>query len=56
MTTTRVEITDKLTELVAWVDADGKMWKLEAPAAGLRVERGLPAKAAGKAAGTKPKG
>jgi hypothetical protein len=43
VTTTRVEITDKLTQLVAWVDANGHMWKLEAPAAGLRVERSLPA-------------
>jgi hypothetical protein len=36
----RVEITDKLTRLVAWADTDGRMWKLEAPEAGLKVERG----------------
>ncbi len=44
VTTTRVDITDKLTQLVAWVDADGRMWKMEAPGQGLRVERVLPAK------------
>jgi hypothetical protein len=51
VTTTRVDITDKLTQLVAWVDADGRMWKLEAPAAGLRVERGLPEQPAKAPAG-----
>lgn len=58
VTTTRVDITDKLTQLVAWVDADGRMWKLEAPGQGLRVERGLPvakkaAKTPAKKAGAK---
>ncbi|MEP7028329.1 MAG: hypothetical protein ABI960_07030 [Candidatus Eisenbacteria bacterium] len=45
----RVDFTDKLTSLVGWVDKDGKMWKLEAPGQGLRVERGpdLVAKAQG---------
>jgi hypothetical protein len=41
--TTRVELTDKLTRLVAWVDDQGRMWKMEAPGNGLRVERSLPA-------------
>ena len=36
----RVDMTDKLTNLVAWVDKAGRMWKLEAPGQGLRVERG----------------
>ena len=36
----RVDMTDKLTNLVAWVDKEGRMWKLEAPGQGLRVERG----------------
>ena len=40
--TTKVEMTDKMTRLVAWVDAEGRMWKLEAPGMGLRVERALP--------------
>ena len=58
VTTTRVDITDKLTQLVAWVDADGRMWKMEAPGQGLRVERTLPAamaakKSTGKKAGAK---
>jgi hypothetical protein len=61
VTTTRVDITDKLTQLVAWVDADGRMWKMEAPGQGLRVERTLPpakkaakpVKKATKKAGTK---
>lgn len=35
-----VGITDKLTELIAWVDEKGRLWKLEAPGQGLRVERG----------------
>ena len=43
VTTTRVDITDKFTQLVAWVDAEGHMWKMEAPGQGLRVERMLPA-------------
>ena len=33
-------MTDKLTNLVAWMDTGGRMMKLEAPGAGLRVERG----------------
>lgn len=41
--TTKVEMTDKMTRLVAWVDAQGRMWKLEAPGMGLRVERALTA-------------
>ena len=41
--TTQVELTDKLTTLVAWVDDQGRMWKLEAPGQGLRVERALTA-------------
>ena len=36
----RVEITDKLTRLVAWADTEGRMWRLEAPGQGLKVERG----------------
>ncbi len=48
VTTTRVDITDKLTQLVAWVDGDGRMWKMEAPGQGLRVERTLPAATAAK--------
>ena len=48
--TTKVELTDKLTRLVAWVDDQGRMWKMEAPGQGLRVERAVPAVAA------KPKG
>lgn len=36
----RVDFTDKLTMLVGWVDREGRLWKLEAPGAGLRVERG----------------
>jgi len=36
----RVELTDKLTNLVAWMDAAGRLVKLEAPGQGLRVERG----------------
>ena len=40
--TTRVELTDKLNRLVAWVDDQGRMWKMEAPGNGLRVERSLP--------------
>jgi hypothetical protein len=36
----RVDLTDKLTNLVAWMGSDGRMMKLEAPGAGLRVERG----------------
>ncbi len=50
VTTTRVDITDKLTQLVAWVDADGRMWKMEAPGQGLRVERAVPAGPATKPA------
>jgi hypothetical protein len=42
VTTTRVDITDKLTQIVAWIDADGRMWKMEAPGQGLSVERVLP--------------
>jgi hypothetical protein len=45
--TTRIAISDKLTELVAWVDDAGRMWKMEAPGQGLRVERPMPAPAAG---------
>lgn len=40
--TTRVDMTDKMTSLSAWLDSGGRMWKLEAPAQGLRVERLLP--------------
>jgi hypothetical protein len=36
----RVDLTDKLTNLVAWLDKDGRLMKLEAPGQGLRVERG----------------
>ena len=45
----RIDFTDKLTSLVGWVDKNGRMWKLEAPGQGLRVERGpdLEAKVAG---------
>jgi len=45
---------------VAWVDKAGRMWKLEAPGQGLRVERGpdiLPkgaAPASAKPAASKP--
>jgi hypothetical protein len=41
--TTKVELTDNYVKLVAWVDAEGRMWKLEAPGQGLRVERALTA-------------
>jgi hypothetical protein len=41
--TTRVDLTDKFVQLVAWVDKEGRMWKLEAPRQGLRVERAVPA-------------
>lgn len=40
--TTRVDMTDKLTNLSAWLDSGGRMWKLEAKAQGLSVERLLP--------------
>ena len=59
VTTTRVDMTDNLTQLSAWIDADGRMWKMEAPGQGLRVERALPPKPkavkppAKKKAGTK---
>jgi hypothetical protein len=36
----RVDLTDKLTNRVAWLDKDGRLMKLEAPGQGLRVERG----------------
>jgi hypothetical protein len=36
----RVEMTDKMTNLVGWLDSSGRMVKLEAPGQGLRVERG----------------
>jgi len=36
----RVDLTDKMTNLVAWMDPSGRMMKLEAPGQGLRVERG----------------
>jgi len=36
----RVEFTDKLTNLVGWMDTSGRLLKLEAPGQGLRVERG----------------
>lgn len=58
----RVDLTDKLTNLVAWMGTDGRMMKLEAPGAGLRVERGpeisekAPAKAGVKKATAKRSG
>jgi hypothetical protein len=36
----RVDFTDKLTNLVGWMDDQGRLLKLEAPGQGLRVERG----------------
>jgi len=36
----RVEFTDKMTNLVGWMDTGGRLLKLEAPGQGLRVERG----------------
>ena len=36
----RVEFTDKMTNLVGWMDTSGRLLKLEAPGQGLRVERG----------------
>jgi hypothetical protein len=53
----RIELTDKLTSLVAWMDPDGRMWKLEAPGQGLRVERGpeIAQKGAAAAAATTKK-
>lgn len=36
----RVGITDNLTNLVGWMDTEGRLWKLEAPGQALRVERG----------------
>ena len=44
--TTRVDLTDKMVQLTAWIDDAGRMWKLEAPRQGLRVERAIPAVAA----------
>jgi len=46
VTTQRVIMTDGLTQLVAWIDPEGRMMKMEAPREGLRVERVLPAKPA----------
>lgn len=37
--TTKVEMTDKLTPFLAWVDYEGKLLRLEAAAQGLRIER-----------------
>lgn len=55
--TTRIDLTDKFIKLSAWVDAQGRMWKMEAPGQGLRVERAVPAAATGKAkASTRKKG
>jgi hypothetical protein len=58
--TTRIDLTDKLTRLSAWIDGQGRMWKLEAPGVGLRVERALPdnqpAAATGKPKTAKKKG
>lgn len=58
--TTRIDLTDKVVKLSAWVDKEGRMWKLEAPGQGLRVERALPdalpAAATGKAKTGKRKG
>ncbi len=54
--TTRVEMTDNLTRLVAWVDAQGRMWKMEAPGQGLRVERAVPAIPAAADGAPKKKG
>jgi hypothetical protein len=39
VTATRVDLTDKHVDLVAWLSEDGRMWRLIAPSAGLRVER-----------------
>jgi hypothetical protein len=36
----RVDFTDKMTNLVGWMDTSGRLLKLEAPGQGLRVERG----------------
>jgi hypothetical protein len=36
----RVDFTDKMTNLVGWMDSGGRLLKLEAPGQGLRVERG----------------
>jgi hypothetical protein len=51
--TTRIDLTDNLVRLSAWVDDQGRMWKMEAPGQGLRIERAvpanLPAAATGKA-------
>jgi hypothetical protein len=54
--TTRVELTDKLIKLVAWVDAEGRMWKMEAPGQGLRVERQVPTPAPASKARARKKG
>jgi hypothetical protein len=59
----RIELTDKLTNLVAWMDEHGRLMKLEAPGQGLRVERGpeiaekdaAPAKPAAKKPAVRPK-
>ncbi len=53
--TTRVDMTDKLTTLSAWMDSGGRMWKLEAKAQGLRVERLLPEGLASNASDEAPK-
>jgi hypothetical protein len=50
----RVDMTDKMTNLVAWVDKDGRMWKLEAPGQGLHVERGPDIAPKGAAPDSKP--
>jgi hypothetical protein len=50
----RVDMTDKMTNLVAWVDKDGRMWKLEAPGQGLHVERGPDIAPKGAAPAAKP--
>jgi hypothetical protein len=38
--TTKVEMTDQMTTFDAWLDGDGRMWRLTAPGQPLRVERG----------------
>ncbi|MEO6462748.1 MAG: hypothetical protein ABIP29_06705 [Candidatus Eisenbacteria bacterium] len=51
--TTRIDLTDGLVQLSAWVDGQGRMWKMEAPGQGLRVERAVPANLPAAATGKK---